>query len=234
MSTLAQLLDLQSIHDNLRTIARDLSAFPEDLAQVDAELKGLNRKLEMATKALDEARTREAALAKDLQAAQKAEDNAKASSKSAINKVQFTSAMRDLEERERQKAAVARPHREIQTRRIALEAEVQALQDLQTKAQAQFDELHQVFLSEHENQVVARGTLETRLSEAESKLEASELTRFKRLLDHRQGRAVVPVDGGACSGCRTRLRTPFLYQLREAVTLPCESCQRILYDPAKQ
>ena len=70
-------------------------------------------------------------------------------------------------------------------------------------------------------------------AELEAQLAPGLLVKFKRLLVMRQGRAVVGVDGGACGGCRTRLRTPVVAHLREAETLFCESCQRILYDPSK-
>jgi predicted nucleic acid-binding Zn-ribbon protein len=59
------------------------------------------------------------------------------------------------------------------------------------------------------------------------------MVRFKRLLQARQGRAVVGVENGACGGCRTRLRSPMVASLRSAETIYCESCQRILYDPAR-
>ena len=55
--------------------------------------------------------------------------------------------------------------------------------------------------------------------------------RFNRLIQARHGRAVVTVENGACTGCRTKLRGPLLAQLREKTILNCEACQRILYLP---
>jgi predicted nucleic acid-binding Zn-ribbon protein len=128
---------------------------------------------------------------------------------------------------------VARPVKEAETRIDSLERLEVELKDRQVEAQKQFDELRTVFLAEHENQVEAQTRLQARSQELEATLQPGLLTKFRRLLQQRQGRAVVGVDNGACGGCRTRLRTPFVAHLRESETLFCESCQRILYDPAR-
>ena len=233
MSELSVLIELQSVHDNLRTIQRDLSAFPPDLAALDGELKMLARKLEETSKGLTATRGLLSSLSTELGGAQKAEDLAKASVKTATQKVQYTAAIRELDERQRQKSAVARPVKEAETRIESLERAEAEMLERQEAAQKQFDELRGVFLAEHANQVEAQARLLARCAELEAQLAPGLLTKFKRLLQQRQGRAVVGVDGGACGGCRTRLRTPVVAHLREAETLFCESCQRILYDPSR-
>ena len=55
MSQLSLLIELQTVHDHLRVILRDLTAFPPDLAALDNELKTLARKLEENAKALADA-----------------------------------------------------------------------------------------------------------------------------------------------------------------------------------
>ena len=232
MNELSVLIELQSVHDSLRTIQRDLSAFPPDLAALDAELKILARKAEEAAKGLVGTRALFSALSGELCTAEKAEEAAKVTVKGATQKLQYTTAIRDLDERQRQKAAVARPVKEAETRIEALERQTVEISTRQAEAQKQFDQLKVVFLSEHGNQVEAQTRLNTRLAELEACVEPALLVKFGRLLTQRMGRAVVVVDNGACGGCRTRLRTPFIAHLREAGNLFCESCQRILYDPA--
>jgi predicted nucleic acid-binding Zn-ribbon protein len=234
MSELSVLIELQSVHDNLRTIQRDLSAYPPDLAALDTELKTIAKKLEETARGLVASRSLFANLSVELDSAQKSEELAKVVVKGATQKIQYTAAIRDLDERQRQKNAVARPVKEAELRIDSLERLENELRDRQVEAQKQFDELMAVFLSEHGNQVEAQARLVTRSQELEATLAPTLLNKFRRLLQQRQGRAVVGVDNGACGGCRTRLRTPFVAHLREADTLFCESCQRILYDPARQ
>jgi predicted nucleic acid-binding Zn-ribbon protein len=226
MTTLPVLLELQAIHDNLAVIERDLTAFPQEMASLDAEAKAQGKRVDALSKELADARSSQASLVRDLAQAQKLEDQARAAMKNATRKVHYTAAIRELDERERQKAAVAKPLKDVEARL----AERTALRD---KAREQFDELHKIFLAEHENQVVARDLALGRKRELEAQLGTVEVGRFNRLIQARHGQAVVVVENGACSGCRTKLRGPLLAQLREKTTLNCESCQRILYLPAR-
>jgi uncharacterized protein len=232
MSLLPVLLELQAIHDNLATIQRDLTAFPPEMAKLDTDLKAMAKRIETLTKDLGDAKATQASLTKEFSQAQKLEDLARAALKSSTQKVQYTAAIRDLDERERQKAAIAKPLKDTETRVQVWEKELGELTALQTKTKDEFAELNAIFLSEHANQVAAKEQCMLRKAELETKLEPVELGRFNRLIVGRHGRAVVTVENGACTGCRTKLRGPLMAQLREKTTLNCESCQRILYIPA--
>ena len=50
MTSLPVLLELQQVHDNLRTIQRDLTAFPSDLADLESERKRLAKRLDQLEK----------------------------------------------------------------------------------------------------------------------------------------------------------------------------------------
>jgi uncharacterized protein len=227
------LIELQAVHDNLQTIQRDLSNLPPDMSALAQELASLDKRLATAARALAEAQSRRNALEEELKVAQKSEDAARASVKTSTQKVHYAAAIRDLDERERQRAGIQRPLKEVQTRVETIERDTLHMQERRAVVQTEFDGLQTVFLSEHENQVAARTLLETRKKELEAALEPSMLVQFDKLIHSRQGRAVVPMEDGNCTGCRTKLRMPFLAQLREDGSLACESCLRILYTPRK-
>jgi len=231
MSALPVFLELQAVHDNLSTIQRDLTDFPPDMSKLDADLKAIARRLESSEKVLADSTTALASLNKNLQQAEKFEGIARSAVKSSTQKVQFTAAIRELDERERQKAAVMRPIKEAETRQSGATKDVGELRKRQVDLQAQFSALHEIFLSERENQVAAREILLARKLELEKQLEQTELTRFNKLLIARQGKAVTAIENGTCTGCRTKVRNPLLAQLRETSSLNCEYCQRILYTP---
>ena len=234
MNTLPLLLELQSVHDNLATIQKDLTDYPPEMSQIDKELKQLVKRIEIAEKALAEAQSSQTSLASELKAAEKHEGIARAAVKSSTQKIQFTAAIRDLDERERQKTAVLRPLREAETRQKTVEADLLKMKARQEELKAQFASLEEIFLSEHENQVAARELMNKRQAELEQKMEATELSRFNRILRARNGKAITSVEDGTCTGCRTKLRTPLLAQLREESMVACESCQRILFYPDHQ
>jgi uncharacterized protein len=230
MTLLEILQALQEIHDNLRTIDRDLTAFPPELAALDQETKSLARQLTEAEKSLSDWAAKKIALTKDLAEAQKLEEAARRSMKAATQKVQYAAAIRDLDERERQKAHIARPLKEAEAKCSELAEHVESLQARSAESQGKFQELHQIFLAEHETQVLAKGTLSIKKEELEQQLPPAEIVRFQRLILTRHGRAVVPVENSTCQGCRVKLRMPFIAELRTKTTLmACESCQRIVF-----
>jgi predicted nucleic acid-binding Zn-ribbon protein len=232
MELLPILRELQATLDYLRTVERDLSALPPDLAALDSRLKTIDKQVSDKTKALETARTQIQTKTKDLATAQKDEDRARIALKATSQKVQYTAAIRDLDEKERQKSQIARPLKALEIDVVNLETALAELEAEQTLLKGQFDELHAVFLEEHGNQVAARTLLRSKQAELEAKLPPPEKVRFHRLATARQGRAVVPVENGACTGCRVKLRGPFLFALKDAKDpVACESCQRILFLP---
>ncbi len=232
METLTTLRDLQATLDYLATIHRELSALPPDLASLDIRVKAAEKQIAEKTKALEMARAQILVKSKELTQAQKDEDRARAAVKTTSQKVQYTAAIRELDEKERLKAAVSKPLKALETMVQTLETAQAALETERAAAQAQFDELHAIFLAEHANQVEARKMLTTKQSKLEAKLTPAEVARFHRLAGARQGRAVVVVENGACSGCNVKLRGPILFQLKEGKTLiTCESCLRTLFLP---
>lgn len=232
MEYLATLRDLQATMDYLETIQRELSALPPDLATLDAKIKAAEKQIAEKTRLLESARAQIQSKSRELQLAQKDEERARAAVKGTSQKIQYTAAIRELDEKERLKASVAKPLKALETTAQALEQSLAVLDAERGAAQAQFDELHAIFLEEHANQVEGRKQLLAKRAALEAKLQAADVARFHRLAGARQGKVVVPVDNGTCTGCHVRLRSPLLFQLREAKDLvTCESCQRILFLP---
>ena len=230
MEPLITLRDLQATLDYLATIHRELSALPPDLAILDAKVKAAEKQIADKTKALDTARAQILVKTKELTQAQKDEDRARAAVKTTSQKVQYTAAIRELDEKERLKASVSKPLKTLESTVQVLEQALAVLEKERAAAQTQFDELYAIFLDEHANQVEGRKVLRAKQTALETKLTAAEVARFHRLAAARHGRVVVPVENGACSGCNVKLRGPILFQLKEGKDLiTCESCQRILF-----
>lgn len=232
MEHLSTLRDLQATLDYLGTIQRELSALPPDLAALDAKVKAAEKQIADRTKSLETTRAQLLVKSKELVLAQKDEDRARAAVKATSQKVHYTSAIRELDEKERLRASVAKPLKALEALAQSLEETLATLELERAAAQAQFDELHAIFLEEHANQVEGRKQLQAKQAKLEAHLQTHEVARFHRLANARQGKVVVPVENGACTGCRVKLRSPLLFQLREAKDLViCESCQRILFLP---
>jgi len=231
MNTVAILKELQLAHDGLRTIQRDLTAFPPEMAQIDASVKDAGKRTQEIEKRILQARAQFDANEKQHQQAVKAEAHARKELKASAHKVQYVAAMRELDEKERQLEIAQRALRETEAELKSLEAEHESLASSRNESQKQFDELHEIFLAEHENQIVAKDRLAKQITELESKLDAAIVSKFNRLMQYKAGKAIVAVENNVCTGCHTRLRTPLVYQLKAEGSISCESCQRILYLP---
>lgn len=232
MELLTTLRDLQATLDYLATIQRELSNLPPDLAALDVRVKSIEKQVTEKTKALGTAQAQIQIKSKELVLAQKEEERARAAVKSTNQKVQYTAAIRELDEKERLKAAISKPLKALEATAQALEQALATLGADLSAIRAQFDELHAVFLDEHANQVEGRKQLLAKQAALEAKLSSSEVTRFHRLANARQGKAVAAVENGICSGCNVKLRGPVLFQLKEDKALiACESCGRTLFLP---
>ncbi len=230
MSILPTLVELQATLDNLRTIERDLAALPPDLASLDQKLRAVRKEKAEKTKTLETLRTKREGHAQDLAAADKAIAGIRSHLKEATQKVQYAALIREQEEHERAHNAASRPLKAAETQIQQLELDVADLSSRETAQAAEFSVLHEAFLEEHANQVEARALLEAKRAALEAAMAPADLARFKKILEARQGRAVVSVDKGLCGGCRTRLRPVVASQLREGkLLLTCESCHRFLY-----
>ncbi len=232
MEPLSTLRELQTTLDYLGTIHRELSSLPPDLGALDTRVKTAEKQIAEKTKALDTARASIQVKLKEMVQAQKDEDRARGAVKTTSQKVQYTAAIRELDEKERLKAAVVRPLKILEAGALALEKALAILESDRVAAQTQFDELYAIFLDEHSNQVEGRKTLKAKQAKLEAKLPSAEIARFHRLAAARHGKVVVLVENGACTGCNMKLRSPLLFELKEAKTLvTCECCQRVLFLP---
>jgi len=223
------LKELQAAHDGLRAIERDLSAYPPEMMRLDASAKAAEKKLALLTDGLTKARAKREAAEKQLGQATKAEAHARTALKASTHKGQYTIAIRDLDEKEKQMDAASKTLKEAGAALEAMEAERESLETSHKEDKRQFDELMEIFLSEHENQVAAKSILTSKIEELGGQLDAATLAKFNRIMQSRGGKAVAHVENNICTGCNTKLRTPLIYQMKAQGFIQCESCQRIVY-----
>ena len=232
MSSLALLKDLQNTLDLLRTIERDLTAFPPDLAKAEAEAKTLQAQADKIRASIAQVDKPRPQLQAALDEAKKIEASTRAHLKEMQHQIPFAEAMKAMGEKERAVTAAAKPLKELDAQVAVKQAELDAIAPRLEATKAKFEEDHAAFLALHENQVVARGQLEAKREELRGQLDAGLKPRIERLIQQRQGRFLSAVQDGICTGCRTKLRGPLLTQVREAASLiACESCQRFLFMP---
>ncbi|PKN54671.1 MAG: hypothetical protein CVU56_25255 [Deltaproteobacteria bacterium HGW-Deltaproteobacteria-14] len=233
--TIAALVDLQAIDDEISEYKQqrdELAGNLERLEQILAQMaEGLNEKrdrLAEATRFHEEKRV-------DLEADGERLNNAKKKLGTVTRTKEYAAMQRELDNLRKKfsddEAELKRLAEAIAEYKTAISAEEKKL-----------DELREEFEREQAANADRLGELDGTIAEiAKKKVQViaklqpkSLLPRYQRLLERREGKAVVPVVGGGCVGCRMML-PPQLYIIvqRGEKLETCPSCQRFLFYSAE-
>jgi len=125
-----------------------------------------------------------------------------------------------------------------------MEEEIIKLMDEIEAARKKIAEEKELFKKEEVNSQKEKETIKARGKEVDSRLsdlssqrenvvpdiEKQILARYERVLENREGLAIVAVDDGACSGCHMNLPSQVVSEakIKESIVV-CGSCSRILY-----
>lgn len=125
-----------------------------------------------------------------------------------------------------------------------IEEEMIKLMDNIDDARKRLTEEKGIFIKEEESSQKEKNVINTRLNEINSRLsqltaerekitpnvDKQLLARYERVLQNRDGLAIVQVEGGACGGCHLNLPPQVVSEakLKDDVVV-CGSCSRILY-----
>ena len=230
MPSLALLQDLQTTLDLLRTIERDLTAFPPDLAKAETEAKALQAQADKIRATIAQIDKPRPQLQAALDEAKRIEASTRSHLKEMQHQIPFAEAMKAMGEKERAVTAAAKPLKDLDAQIAVHKAQLEALEPRLAEAKARFETDHAAFLALHENQVAARTQLEAKRADLWTKMEATLKPRVERLIAQRQGKLIAAVSEGVCGGCHTKLRGPLITKLRAPEGLiTCETCQRYLY-----
>lgn len=124
--------------------------------------------------------------------------------------------LRGMEEIEQAKAQVVSDRQNVKAEEEKLAGKLKTLEEEAGGTQAEIQQM------------------QAKRSELTPKVEPVILAQYERILERREGLALVPVRGGACAGCYMGLTPQTVNEVQLTTRLiPCESCARILYmEPA--
>ncbi len=117
-----------------------------------------------------------------------------------------------MEEVDRAKGQVASEKEQLKVQEGELKIRLDQIEQESKKSQASIDQLKS-----------ARAALAP-------KVDSKMLSQYERILERKEGTALVPVRGNSCSGCNMILPPQAINEVMMSTRLiPCESCARILY-----
>ena len=224
------LIELQKLDGEIYRLRRDLAAQPAEAARLKEEHAALSQGLQAAearAKALEVKRnSKETDLAQKEQQTKKLQvqlyqikTNKEYSALQmeigglkADQSVLEEEILKLMEEVDRAKAQVASERERLKTEEAALNGRLAVIGQESQRITASIEHLK-----------AARAEIAPRV-------DPPALSQYERILDRKEGSALVPVRGNACSGCNMVLPPQAINEVQMNTRLiPCESCTRILY-----
>ncbi len=231
---IAALVELQSIDDEISgfqksrdELAGNLDRLRTILDKMGAELSDKQEKLSEASKFYSDKST-------DLKTDAERMTEAKSKLAGVTRTKEYAAMQRELDNLRKKysedEAELARLAKAIEEYNTSIAAENSKLSELQTEVNRE-QAAHADRLGELDGQI---SKIDGKKTTVVARLQPSMVNRYKRILKAREGKAVVPVVQGRCTGCSMMLppQTYILVQ-RGEVLQSCNNCQRYLFYDAE-
>lgn len=228
--TIAALVELQQVDDEVRihTVQRDelaanLERLKTILARMGEELETKRDKLTEAQRFYDEKKI-------DLQADADRLSKAKAKLGAVTRTKEYAAMQRELDNLRKKygedEAELKRLAEAIDEYQLSISEQEEKLAELQAEVDRE-----EAASADRLGELDARiKDVSARKKDIKVRLPRPMISRYERVLKRREGKAVVPVDGGKCTGCQMRLPPQMYILVQRGESLQsCPSCHRYLF-----
>ena len=231
---LLTLVALQEKDKVLDGIQKEIDSVPPRIAAAKADLEGEKKHVEAAKAKILELEKKKKA--KELDAASK--EDAARKHQAQLNELKSNDAYKAMQaEIDKEKAAAG----DIETEILQVMEEIDKAKAEEKAAAAEFKKTEEFAKKDIEKLEAelshAKGVFATAKAErdaAAAPVPASAMKVYEHVRSRGKSDAIVPVLDGHCTGCQINLAPSLLGEVTKAKDLVnCESCQRILYRPAK-
>jgi predicted nucleic acid-binding Zn-ribbon protein len=231
-SDLKQLIRLQSIDLSIQELRARIDRFPGISRALDEKLRAAQSGLEAAKEK-----------AKNNQAKRKKLDTDITTNESKVSKyrdqmiaVKTNEEYRALQhEIEHAQSAIRTVEDEILNLMMeaeTLQSEIKAAESRLKEDQQKVNEERKLLEEENKRDLSAMESCLKERKEMEASISPDLLPQYERVRKHRGGVAVAAARDYVCELCKVRIRPQVFQEIRRNdKIIPCDACQRILYDP---
>jgi len=224
------LVRLQSLEQEISQLERREQQLPMDLNGLEEELGSLGQRIRDRQARLEELQRQHLRQEDDLQMLQQHLRRAAEKLDAAKNEREYRAAKRELEELEQDRARQEEGLLELAEELDELRAHQREDQQRQEALQGELAECKQRLAEELGELRENLKRLRWERDQLRGEVDPSLLRRFYLILERRQGRAVVPVRDGSCSGCYMHLPPQLANEVQRSASLvTCPHCSRVLY-----
>ncbi len=225
-----KLVELQKIDEQIYALKRELDECPLRLEKLSSEFEEKKQKL----KELDEQTKAKLLERKEREVDLKAKEDEIAKANSHLTQLktnkEYKAKLSEIESLKADKSLIEEKiltlFDEVDKIQVQLDQEKQILSDQEKKFLEEKKAIEDlVKLSEDKIKV-----LDHQRKQAAVGVDAQSLMRYERILAGKDGLAMVPVHGDACTGCYMRVPPQQINEIKKhAELIFCEMCARILY-----
>ena len=227
---ISKLLDLQAVDSQIYALKEEKGVKPQEIKALDELFAQKKEDLKLSEKKLQ-----------DLLSQRKAKELELASKEESAKKLQ---AQLYQLKTNKEYAAMLKEIEGVKADASLLEDEILGVFENIDKEKAAIDKEKVAFSKEEEKYKQEKNNIQTRIKEIEQQLNQLEaqrknvalgvepriLAQYERILQNREGLAIVRVNNSACQGCNMSLPPQVINMIKmyERI-ISCEVCQRILY-----
>ena len=230
--TVETLLILQERDVRVTTLTAELNLLPQQIAAEDDELEARKAKFDELKNKTRQIEADRKKIDLDVQTKQAAISRYKSQQQQTRKNEEFAALNHEIEHTEKEISTLEDSELELMEaydKGLSAVAEAQKeLQIFQDKAKNK-----KADLEKRTTAVAAELTgAKEKQAEAEKAVPEDVLARYRRILKSKKDVAIVPVHGGACSGCHMKLTAQTVISAHSAEHIAsCENCGRLVYSP---
>lgn len=229
---LAGFITLQRLLDRRAALQRERDTPPEELSNLrasHADRAGMLEKLRREQEALT---AEHASLQQEVAALKEEREHFRRQKTQVTNMRQLTAVVSELDHVEAQLKPREERLVEIGGKLAAIAEQVAAAGEESPEERAIRERAEAVWAQARKAGEVELQDVERELRQVQRELGEAAMAQFKKLWSQRKPKAVVAMEGEACSSCHADLRPSLVQLVRTMEELQfCDSCRRLLYDP---
>jgi len=227
---LEQLLRLQRLDTEIRTLGHDLQQIPKKSKLIDEKVRVVKEPLDKSLREKSELETSRQELEAAVKSLEDKERQLKLKMPEIRSNDEYSALLREMDATKRERDKAEDKGLKAMERLEALEGELPPLEEAYKEGEKGVAAERRALKAEQEKISAELLARQKERQELQGKMNAGWFRKYTHIAAQRNGLAVVAVKGGTCQGCFIGVRPKLVQDLHYGEdVVSCEGCQRVLY-----
>ncbi len=227
---LEQLLRLQRLDTEIRTLGHDLQQIPKKSKLIDEKVRVVKEPLDKSLREKSELEISRQELEAAVKSLEDKERQLKLKMPEIRSNDEYSALLREMDATKRERDKAEDKGLKAMERLEALEGELPPLEEAYKEGEKGVAAERQALKAEQEKISAELLARQKERQELQGKMNAGWFRKYTHIAAQRNGLAVVAVKSGTCQGCFIGVRPKLVQDLHYGEeVVSCEGCQRVLY-----